>query len=486
MPPAPPERSPPQPAATEPLGSAVLLYPYRTLDRTLVRIRLFFTRSHRAELWFWALCIFLLTTPFTFHMMGENPVDHVNRNMNTMRRADFSLLRIYMVRLSVFAVAFALALPRWRLTARLMPRILPMTAFLLWVWLSVLWSDAFTTTLNSALVLTLLLLSGFLIGIRLPLHHAAKVLVGAAFIIAVTSLMSVIVMPSYGVHQMTDASQSVHAGAWRGVYLHKNHFGQLCGICLSGVLMARRSVIHSGFVKWTLAGLLFFLILRSTSASAVALVPLTLMLSYYIVALNPLGKVLAGIAAIAGGLVGLLSFNLMLEMLGRDATFSGRTNIWESAATFISRNPLHGYGFNSTNYGGFTQELNRLTGLADPHNGYVDLVLGTGFIGLTLFLFAVVMAWIVLRGVYRMGGAQASGALVIAGMLNGYLISTITEANVRPLGTVAGFGLCTLAIALSAPRLRRLRTGRFPALTDARPDRMDEGPHRRSWREREA
>lgn len=468
------ERPVPRPdAATEPLASSVLLYPRRSFRSILVRIRLFVARPYAVEIWFWAICIFLLTTPFTFQLMGENPVDHVTRNMNTMRRADFSQFYIYLVRLFVFAAALFLALPRWRLTLRSLPQLKPILALLGWIWLSVLWSDSFATTLNSAASLTMLVLAGFLIGVRLPAPYAAKALMGSALIMAVASLSVSLFMPTYGVHQATDAAQSVHAGAWRGVYLHKNHFGQLCGAYLAALLCSGRQIVRP-FVKWVLAAVLVFLIIRSTSASAIVLVPLSLALTCYIVVFGPMEKAFGTIAALAGGLVTMLSFSLVLEALGRDATLSGRTNIWQSAFDFISRSPLYGYGYNSSSYGGFVLELNRLTGLADPHDGYIDLVLGTGVVGLVLLLITVVSCGMIARGVYRSGGGHGNAALVMNALVNGFLISTITEANIRPFGAIGGIGMCAIAMSLSLPRTRRLKNRR--ALPVA-PAPIDAGQH---------
>ncbi|BBD99721.1 O-antigen ligase family protein [Sphingobium amiense] len=471
------ERSDMQPdAATEPLASSVLLYPRRSFRSFVVRLRLFITRPYALEIWFWAFCIFLLTTPFTFQLMGENPVDHVSRNMNTMRRADFSQFYIYLVRMFVFAAAVFFALPRWRLTIRSLHLIAPILAFLGWIWASVLWSDSFATTLNSAASLTMLILAGFLIGVRLPAPYAAKALMGSAFLMAIASLAVSLTMPTYGVHQATDAAQSVHAGAWRGVYLHKNHFGQLCGSYLAAVLCCGRQIIRP-FAKWTLAAVLVFLIVRSTSASAIVLVPLSLSLTCYIVVFNPMEKAFGTVAALAGGLITTLSFSLVLQALGRDPTLSGRTNIWESAFDFISRSPVYGYGYNSSSYGGFVLELNRLTGLADPHDGYIDLTLGTGAIGLTLFLITVIACGMIARGVYRSGGAYGNAALVMNAMINGFLISTITEANIRPFGAIGGIGMCAIAMSLSLPRTRRFTNRRaLPAPAPADPGDGDGSP----------
>jgi len=68
------------------------------------------------------------------------------------------------------------------------------------------------------------------------------------------------------------------------------------------------------------------------------------------------------------------------EVLNRDATLTGRSEIWAFLVPYAKEKPILGHGF-----GGFwTSEL-RSTGNFPAHNGYLETILVTGFIGL-LFL----------------------------------------------------------------------------------------------------
>jgi O-antigen ligase len=77
----------------------------------------------------------------------------------------------------------------------------------------------------------------------------------------------------------------------------------------------------------------------------------------------------------------------MLEPLGRDATFTGRSDIWEHI-TSTTVNPLIGTGF-YTFWGGPGGDAIReamRTEVPNAHNGYLDLYLDGGWIGLALLL----------------------------------------------------------------------------------------------------
>ncbi len=86
----------------------------------------------------------------------------------------------------------------------------------------------------------------------------------------------------------------------------------------------------------------------------------------------------------------------LLEFLGKDATLTGRVPLWHLVDPEIVHRPLLGYG-----YGVFWSEANpvawriwEVSGWQAPHahNGYRDLLLGVGSVGLVLFGLVTVRA----------------------------------------------------------------------------------------------
>jgi O-antigen ligase len=84
-------------------------------------------------------------------------------------------------------------------------------------------------------------------------------------------------------------------------------------------------------------------------------------------------------------------FNPLLAMLGRDATFTGRTDIWHHI-TFSTVNPLIGAGY--WNFwggpGGRAISAAMKTGIPNAHDGYLDIFLDGGLIGLFLLSYVLV------------------------------------------------------------------------------------------------
>ncbi len=66
--------------------------------------------------------------------------------------------------------------------------------------------------------------------------------------------------------------------------------------------------------------------------------------------------------------------------LNRSGTLTGRTDIWEYLIPHALQSPVLGYGF-----GGFWTDAHRAASSSHAHNGYLDIVLNMGFVGLFLF-----------------------------------------------------------------------------------------------------
>jgi len=99
------------------------------------------------------------------------------------------------------------------------------------------------------------------------------------------------------------------------------------------------------------------------------------------------GYIAMGVASNPGGIT---------RLLGKDSTLTGRTQLWSLVWKLIRSHPWFGYG-----YGGFWLGLQgpsapvwRAVGWQPPnaHNGFLDLLLDLGIIGLLLFVPVILTA----------------------------------------------------------------------------------------------
>ena len=79
--------------------------------------------------------------------------------------------------------------------------------------------------------------------------------------------------------------------------------------------------------------------------------------------------------------VGGLSVIDISNLVNRDETLTGRSVIWARLIPYVLNKPFLGHGL-----GGFwTNAMMEKIGNAHGHNGYLDIILNTGFIGLVFF-----------------------------------------------------------------------------------------------------
>lgn len=408
------------------------------------------------EIWLYAVGLFLLTGPFTFWLMGADPNAAVLRDLSTMREESGSQWRLYAARFGTLLVVALINVARLSPPVRALPQLLPIAPFLLWAALSLAWSDAVSTSWHSLASLTAMILAVFVMAVRLPAALFARAMMIAAGLVGILSVAWALLLPGYGVHQHSDILEFVHAGAWRGIYMHKNFLGQTAALCLSGALFAGAGIVHPA-VKWGIAALMLFLIVMSTSASALAIVPLAALLVWLTLMLDGSKRAMAVIYFAIGAVVVYFVGNWVLAELGRDPTFTGRTDVWSIALKWIQDRPVMGYGYTSLTYGGFSFELFHKRGVIDPHNAYLDLLLGVGAIGLMLFVIAVVAAWMGARRMYLAGGSARDAALVLYAVFMAWLVSGVTEASTRPLSAAGALGFAAMIALITLPAAMRSR-----------------------------
>ena len=99
----------------------------------------------------------------------------------------------------------------------------------------------------------------------------------------------------------------------------------------------------------------------------------------WVVVIPPLAVLLGSLAAAAGLLDGVLA------ALGKDPTLSSRTEIWSQSMQLVLERPLLGQSIASF----WQQQIVETTGMWFPnaHNGYLQLAIELGLVGLSLFLF---------------------------------------------------------------------------------------------------
>lgn len=290
--------------------------------------------------------------------------------------------------LPVYGLAFVACLVRIKTVSYSLLKLPFLTALTLLATFSFFWSIDPSLSLRRGIAIAMTTLAGVYIGSEYDWKTLLRALGIAWAIIAVVAFLTAIGLPSMGV------DNEVHAGAWKGLYYEKNQLGG--HMARVAFLMAFLALMDTKWRKlWIGVTLLAaFLVLMSTSKTAL----LGMMLGLGLLAIsvwmkrsvvNTLAVSWIGVVVV-GGFAALITLapELLVQMLGRDLTLTGRTDIWVNLVSTINEKPWLGYG-----YGAFWAPDSdpayfvRITlqwAAPTAHNGWFEVALGVGLIGLAL------------------------------------------------------------------------------------------------------
>ncbi len=227
---------------------------------------------------------------------------------------------------------------------------------------------------------------------RFSLKEQIKLIVWTFVIGAFASIFLALTVPIIAIHQED------HPGAWRGVYDYKNTFGSMMIIGSLALFLLPVKTERQKLYRW--AGIILLLIMMLLSTSKTSLVIyflLVLILGFYrnfrwqgrvtVVILDLAILILACVATLVVG-----NWVALLTGLGKDPTLTGRTILWATVLMRLGQRPLLGYGRGAfwSPQAPYGQEAGRAVspGFVAPHshNGFFDIALDVGYIGLLLFL----------------------------------------------------------------------------------------------------
>jgi O-antigen ligase len=195
--------------------------------------------------------------------------------------------------------------------------------------------------------------------------------------------------------------------ALRGIFTHKNVLGQVMAAGVLGCLHVLRGSRRQRLGKSGLLVVFIALALASKSATGFVTSFIYCGLHGLITMFRKGGIVrLAGVAVLVVVtpvvLMMLLFPDTFFEIIGRDPTLSGRTEMWAYVLAAIGQRPLLGWG-----YWGFWTPGNPVAAeisevvqwtVPEAHNALLEILLDVGFFGAAFFIFLLLRnIWLALR-----------------------------------------------------------------------------------------
>lgn len=232
-----------------------------------------------------------------------------------------------------------------------------------------------------------------------PLDAFSSILRRCAYVLVPTSLVLIKYFPEFG----RAYNRWTGVEMWTGVATHKNSLGQVCGLAVffltwellrkgrSRGLFRTRSHIYADVFVLALA--IFLLIgpgAGAYSASSIFITVLGVATFMVLDRMEGLGRLIAAklkVVVVLLVLMCLVFANMLMptvtSMLGRNEDLTGRTtDVWPLVLEVGARHPVLGAGYGGV--WGLGGELSIVLELEQAHNGYLDVYLELGIVGLVL------------------------------------------------------------------------------------------------------
>lgn len=262
-------------------------------------------------------------------------------------------------------------------------------------------------------------------------------------------------------------------GALRSLTSHKNTWGQFSAL---GVLLFTHLVLtgvrRAAYLPLTLVAVAMVVLSKSSTSLLTSGLGVTLLLLFHAIRRGSLvGRLLllgGGVSVAIGTLVftvlhGELPFgaaiDLVYRLTERNATLTGRTQLWMLMGQEIAQHPWLGLGYGSfwTGLQGPSARIAYRVDWGPPnqaHNGYLDLVNEIGLVGALLMLIVVVRHLWRCHRLYRHGEAEQAAlhtTLIVAFLVLNYAETTML------LGTSFSFIVVMCSIVEVSRRHAMLR-----------------------------
>jgi exopolysaccharide production protein ExoQ len=278
-------------------------------------------------------------------------------------------------------------------------------------------------------------------------------------VVCVLDLLTVAFLPRYGY----STSVGRDAGAWRGIFIDRNFAAK----CLTFLLSPALVFTGSKYMRFRPLFILLLIgsILMTKAVSAIVVLCLYTFVMIAIPRIRRRGRGGAWLWSFAIMATTVLIVILIatderhiLGLLGRDTSLTGRTEVWRALIPSILKRPFFGYGFYAFWLGMKGESSNIILAthwvFGYAHNGFLEVVLQLGVVGLSLFaatfILAIRDAWRCLADNPSTGVYWYIGVLVLTIIYN-----FVEETIVWPISLLSVLYVVACAgLSLEAKRIR--------------------------------
>lgn len=292
---------------------------------------------------------------------------------------------------------------------------------------STIWSQNPFRSFSYGICYLLSTLFGYYLVLRFDFEQLIKLLALAGIMICVVSAAFVVGLPQYGISY----DDPRNPGAWVGIFSTRTGAAQVLTFFMGPGLVVGTNGSNWRQFAYVLTIAFFIVMSRPVTGLILMFFYVVCMAVLYLsrrverrTALT-LGLILVS-SVVLVFIIGIPQIALVLGFLGRDTTLTGRTEIWQGLMESVAKHPLLGFG-----YAAFWQGLNGESAnailsshwiFAYAHNGYLEILLQVGVVGLVVFLVTIAKAfkdgWFCLTHRQTPGVEWCVGLLLLTCMYN--------------------------------------------------------------------
>ncbi len=290
---------------------------------------------------------------------------------------------------------------------------------------SIIWSEDRVTTLSRSIGLIVPVLYAIVLSKRCCEDEIIKAIYFISSIIIVSSIIVVTILPTAGLEQ------DHHEGLWRGVFMQKNLTGRFfCFLLIVSYFSFK--YLKKSKIDIVMMVLSVFFILKSGSATALLVGIFCIILTSLLIGVKKVRQKNIATIFVLVVSVSILSIfisnvTVIFESLGKDTTFSGRTIIWPKLIEMLSEDPFLGFGYGAFWENGTATRIETsfyFTWIVNhAHNGFLELLLDMGILGMILFISVTIFMLKTLKTVSKEPNTTFIVSLVLSYTIFTYLMN---------------------------------------------------------------
>jgi O-antigen ligase len=268
-------------------------------------------------------------------------------------------------------------------------------AIIILIYFSIYWSQVADITFRRAVAITLTQIFGIYVGCTFSWKNILKIMQISFALSSILSLIFIIFLPGISI-------DPTFGDSFRGVYLHKNSLGIFMAVStliwifsLYGSLVDKNK--KSTIINLTFLSLSLCLLLLSRSKTSFLVMLVTLIAVTLVKSIFSKKYGLTVFSIISFTLLIFISFigknfEVILALLGKDATLTGRIPLWKMVWECFLEKPFFGFGYSgfwSIPQSGSYYISEVLFDSPNAHNGYIDILINIGIFGILFFLYSL-------------------------------------------------------------------------------------------------